>query len=197
MSTSPDAVSGTSPIATLWTRLFGLVLWFGASYGQFLDFDLEIAANAQNAQRVAGLGALVSAVALALTLNAPNMFKIASRRRFWYFGTIALVIAFAVFFFLYRDLHFIWTCRSDAGISLLKGADPTPWMQAYLAKGGAACAAFEQFPGNTAALYDEASVWRRYQVLSAIYIVTWAILASLIVSVANCFRIRSGLAVKR
>jgi hypothetical protein len=193
MSTFPDSVNGRSRIVGLWTQLFGLVLWFGATYGQFLNFDLELAANTHHAGVVVGLGALVSAVVIALALNAPAVFRSATEIRFWYFSSAILVMALVALVFLYRELYYTWTCNGGTGSSLLMGSKATPWLLDFLAKGGIKCTAFEQFPGNSEALYEVGSIWSRYQILASVYIVAWAILSALIISVANSFKVRKSL----
>jgi len=193
MSNSLNEMAGENGhIAKVWTALFGIVLWFGSTYAQFLHFHFELSATTQYSNTVVGVGALVSAVVIALALNAPTVFRPARKIRFWYLMSAALVLAIVPLVFLFQELSQLWTCQTSAGLSLVKGETPTPWMLDFLKVNRDACAAFDQFPGNESMLYAAGSSWPRFQLLGGVYILSWAALSALIISVANCFKIKPG-----
>jgi hypothetical protein len=192
ISLDPEKAEG-SHVGKIWTQLFGLVLWFATTYGQFLNFRLELSATTRHSDVVVGLGALVSAVVIALTLRAPSVFPRTRKIQFWYYSSALLVVAFLALVLLYQELGYLWTCQSSVGPALLKGSVATPRLSEFLAHGGDACSAFEQFPGSSTALYEPSSLWSRYQLLGCVYIFAWVLLAALIISVANCFKMKRGL----
>ncbi len=189
MLVSPDGPAGKRTIIGLWAQLFGISLWFSTTYGQFLYFNLELAMNTGHAVVVVGLGALTSAVVIALSLNAAAVFRTASRVSFWYFSSAILMLLLIALVFLYSELHYLWTCQAELGVSLLKGSTPTPELLAFMNAGNVECGAFSRFPGYAGHLYASGSVWPRYQLLALLYIFAWAVLSALIISVVHCFKI--------
>ena len=177
-------------ITKLWIQLFGLVLWFGSSYAQFVSFNLEIATDTNYAKVVVGLGMLVSAVVIGLTIRAPAIFRLAKRERFWYIASAVALLLVILLLFLYQYLFFSWTCPMKNGPTLLIGAVQTPELIEFIRLGNSICSGFEQFPGNSEALFERNSFWFRFETLALIYIITWSMLSVLIVSLAQCFKVR-------
>lgn len=174
-------------------QLFGLVLWFGATYGQFLTFKLEISTNTQHSVVIAGLGALVSAVVIALTVRAPSVIPAARTIRFWYIASALLTTILVTLVMLYQQLGYTWTCPAMQGTHLVMGSVPTPELIQFLRSGGKECAAYAQFAGLSESMYEPSSVWPRYQLLGGVYILSWALLAALMISVTNCFQVKQTL----
>jgi hypothetical protein len=180
-------------IVKLWIQLFGLVLWFGTTYAQFLNFDVEIGDDTQYSQIVLGLGALVSAVAIGLTIRAPAVFRIARTARFWYVATILGLLVIVFLIGLYHYLIVSWGCIMPSGRSLLKGSILTSDFSESVRLGANECNEFSNSPGRSDTLYERGSILLRFELIGLVYIIIWAVLSFLIVSVAQSFKVRRNL----
>ena len=181
--------SKSDPIAAtqrVWKRLFILAAWLIAAASSFLTFPVQLSQGATQGSVIAGFTQTLIASVCGLTLLAAEGRQISRRRALRSGIPLACLIVLITSILAYVTAQTFWTCRTMDGSHLVMGNKPSMQLEQHLRgpQGEMGCEiAVAQFQGRTFAMYeDHAQIVWRFLLLAVLYMVAWAALCVLVVT---------------
>ena len=177
--------SALQSIKKTWQQLLLVAAWLVGVGGSFMTFSIELSYGAGHQSTIVGFTQILVAVVCALTLLAIKRGALVPKWRRHYlsvcvFGLVALAVLLLTHIMLGG-----WTC-SFGDKKYVIGSTPSLELQRYLASpsGTPDCAhQVRAFQGKTAVMYDKSELLFRFLVLALINMLSWTVLAVLVVLV--------------
>lgn len=163
-----------------WIPLLGTATWLVTSLAAFLVFPIHISSTSNIEGFVVGATVPLVGLVCGFTIVAPRIFQRAMDARFWFWASAVLSGLCAVTLSSYLYFQLSWTCSYVDEVRLVIGDTQLQDCERLL----------KEYAGLTENIFSPSLLRSRFLALAALYVVSWTLVAALVVSIANAFAVK-------